>query len=55
MEEYMVTKTRAVMIYKNSKDPKVATASIEVRTGRRWNASLELQKKDWGTRLWLGE
>ena len=39
----MVTKTREVMMFKNSKDPKVATAGIEVRTGRRWNASLELE------------
>ena len=39
----MVTKTREVMIFKKSKEPKVATAGFEVRTGRRWNASLELQ------------
>ena len=36
----MVTKTREVMMFK---DPKVETASIELRTGRRWNSSLELQ------------
>ena len=42
-EEYMVTKTREVMMLKNSKDPKVATTSIKVRKGRRWNASLELE------------
>ena len=30
MEEYMVTKTREVMMFKNSKDLKVATAGIEV-------------------------
>ena len=42
-EKYMVTKTREVMMFKNSKDPKVATACIEVRTGRKWNASLELE------------
>ena len=39
-EEYMVPKTREVMMFK---DPKVETASIELRTGRRWNSSLELQ------------
>ena len=39
----MVSKTREVMMYKNSKDPKVVTASKEVHPGRRWNASLELQ------------
>ena len=30
-------------MFKNSKEPKVATASIEVHTGKRWNASLELE------------
>ena len=40
--EYMVIKTREVMMFKNSKDLKVATAGIEVH-GKRWNASLELQ------------
>ena len=31
MEEYMVTKTREViMMFKNSKDPKVAISSIDV-------------------------
>ena len=42
-EEYMVTKTREGMMYKNSKDLKVTTAGIEMNTGRRWNASLKLQ------------
>ena len=39
----MVIKTREVMMFKKSKDPKLKTAGIEVRTGRRWNASLKLQ------------
>ena len=30
-------------MFKNSKDLKVETAGIELCTGRRWNASLELQ------------
>ena len=30
-------------MFKNSKYPKVATAGIKVRMGRRWNTSLELQ------------
>ena len=42
-EEYMIIKTRVVMMFKKSKDPKLKIAGIEVRTGRRWNASLELQ------------
>ena len=54
-EEYMVTKTREVIMFKKSKEPRVVTAGIEVCTGRRWNASFELQKKDWDTNLWLGE
>ena len=45
-EEYMITNTREVMIFKKSKDPKLKTAGIEVRTGRRWNASFELQIAD---------
>ena len=39
-EEFMVTKTREVMMFK---DPKVVRAGIELRTGWRWNSSLELQ------------
>ena len=30
-------------MFKNSKEPKVATTSIEMRTGRRWNSSRKLQ------------
>ena len=36
-------KTKEVMMFKNLKNPKVATAGIEVRTNRRRNAPLELQ------------
>lgn len=31
------------MQYRYSKDPKVAAAGIEVRTGRKWKAARELQ------------
>ena len=34
MEEFVVSRTREVMLYRDSKDPKVVTAGIEVRTGR---------------------
>nr|AAN12398.1 polyprotein [Tetraodon nigroviridis] len=37
-EEFMVTRAREVLQYRESKDPKVALAGIEVRTGRRWRA-----------------
>ena len=30
------------MLYRDSKNPKVATAGIEVRTGRKWRAKKEL-------------
>ena len=31
------------MQYRDSRDPKVAAAGIEVRTGRKWSAARELQ------------
>ncbi|XP_053176235.1 uncharacterized protein LOC128359949 [Scomber japonicus] len=37
-EEFMVARAREVLQYRESKDPKVAQAGIEVRTGRRWRA-----------------
>ncbi|XP_074527636.1 uncharacterized protein LOC141791255 [Halichoeres trimaculatus] len=37
-EEFKVARAREVLQYKESKDPKVAQAGIEVRTGRRWRA-----------------
>ncbi len=42
MEEFVVSRTREVMLYRDSKDPKVATAGIEVRTGKKWCAKKEL-------------
>ena len=42
-EEFMVTRTREALQYRDSKDPKVATAGIEIRTGRKWDAKRELQ------------
>ncbi|XP_051969484.1 LOW QUALITY PROTEIN: uncharacterized protein LOC127634119 [Xyrauchen texanus] len=37
-EEFKVTRAREVLIYRDSSDPKVATAGVEVRTGRKWKA-----------------
>ena len=41
MEEFVVSRTKEVMLYRDSKDPKVAAAGIEVRTGRKWSAKME--------------
>ncbi|KAL0167254.1 hypothetical protein M9458_039098, partial [Cirrhinus mrigala] len=37
-EEFMVVRTREALQYRDSRDCKVSSASIEVRTGRKWNA-----------------
>ena len=42
-EEYRVTKVREAMLYRDSKDPKVAAAGIESKTGKKWNARKELE------------
>ncbi|XP_063435804.1 uncharacterized protein LOC134716731 [Mytilus trossulus] len=39
VEEFKVCKTRLVMTLKESKDDKVRTAGVQVRTGRQWSAS----------------
>lgn len=38
-EEFKVTRTREVLIYRDSNDPKVAQAGVVVKTGRKWSAS----------------
>ncbi|XP_069366366.1 uncharacterized protein [Paralichthys olivaceus] len=38
MEEFKVTRTREVMMYRDSTDVRVATAGILVKTGRKWQA-----------------
>ena len=38
-EEFMVTRSRELLQYRESNDPKVAQAGIEVRTGRKWRAA----------------
>ena len=37
-EEFMVTRAREVLLYRDSSDTKVSSAGIEVRTGRKWKA-----------------
>ncbi len=43
-EEFKVLRSREVLQYQESKDPKVVEAGIQVRTGRKWRASEEVQK-----------
>ena len=43
MEEFKITKTRNLMQYADSEDPKVAAAGIQIRSGRKWSAKRELQ------------
>ena len=42
VEEFVVSRTREAMLYRNSKNLKVAAAGIEVRTGKKWSAKKEL-------------
>lgn len=41
-EEFMVSRTRDALQYRDSRDPKVAAAGLQVRTGRRWTAGKTL-------------
>ena len=45
-EEFKVTRAREVVQYRDSSDPKVANAGIEVRTGRKWRAEEAVQEAD---------
>ncbi|KAL4008469.1 hypothetical protein ACER0C_002321 [Sarotherodon galilaeus] len=38
-EEFMVSRSRELLQYRESSDPRVALAGIEVRTGRKWRAA----------------
>ena len=42
-EEFMVSRTREALQYRESRDPKVAAAGIQVRTGRKWRADKALE------------
>ena len=43
VEEFKITKTRNLLQYARSEDPKVAAAGIQIRSGRKWSAKRELQ------------
>ncbi|XP_029958217.1 uncharacterized protein LOC115396474 [Salarias fasciatus] len=45
-EEFTVTKTRAVLQYRDSVDPKVSNAGVEVKTGRKWSAEKSVQQAE---------
>ena len=38
-----MTKTRELLQYTKSRDPKLAAAGIQIRSGRKWSARRELQ------------
>ena len=42
-EEFVVTRTREAIWYRDSRDLKVSGAGIEIRTGRKWSAARELK------------
>ena len=42
-EEFVVTRTREAILYRDSRDLKVSGAGIEIRTGRKWSAARELK------------
>ena len=45
-EEFKVTRAREVVQYRDSRDPKVAKAGIQVRTGRKWMAEVADQEAE---------
>ena len=42
VEFFFVSRTREIYQYKNSRDPKVSNAGIEVLRGREWSTAKEL-------------
>ena len=49
VEEFVLSQTKEAILYRDSKDPRVPAASIEVHSGRKWSAEKELEK----TEEWL--
>lgn len=45
-DEFKVTRAREVLQYRDSRDPRVAKAGIEVRTGRKWKAEGAVQQAE---------
>ena len=46
VEEFKVSRTREAIMYKNSKDPKVANAGISIHTGKKWDVRKELRSAE---------
>lgn len=44
MEEFKVSRTREALQYRDSNDPTVSEAGIEIHTGRKWSATRELER-----------
>ena len=44
VEEFVASRTREAMLFRDSKDPEVTVAGIKVCTGRKWRAKKELGK-----------
>ena len=42
-EDFVVTRTRQAILYRDSRDLKVSGAGIEIHTGRKWSAARELK------------
>ncbi|XP_062613999.1 uncharacterized protein LOC134275735 [Saccostrea cucullata] len=45
-EEFKVTKVRQHLMLQNSKDEKVRTAKVDIRTGRKWSVKETIQEAD---------
>ena len=46
VEEFKITRAREVMLYRDSKDIKVASAGVVVKTGRKWCAKEAVQRAE---------
>ena len=46
VEEFKITRAREVMLYRDSKDTRVSSAGIVVKTGRKWSAKEAVQRAE---------
>lgn len=51
-EEFKVTRVRKAVLYRDSSDPKVANAGIQLSTGRKWKAEEAVQVDEATGLLW---
>ena len=42
-EEFKVSRTREVLMYRDSRDPKLAQVGVVVRTGKKWSTKAAVQ------------